>query len=420
MSSLVLILIVFLFSVAYPLYNGSSEFLLQFLKTYLHFLYLVIFGLIFIVIRVTTYEIKTIIKTFLYTSIPIHIFGIYQLFARVFDLPFAFIEYNNIIFTLEDQYGVADGVSQLSLRFENFYRATSIFSEPSALATYSCLILSFLLVPYFNKTSLFIKNKYVFLLAVYLALANLFLAFSNTGLLTFFLMLMMLIFIDKKLKIKTLLKNLFVFIIFFIIIDSIISIYTDISVLGLFAERLEGILYYLGGDSNKLIVGESFETRSDNFRWMIDIWTEHPISGIGLGLIKLNGIHPVKFSDFFVAGALAETGIQGVIAFTLFFVFLWKISFLITKKYNQNKLISEDDKSIYSVLIYIVLVITVINWITANQFVSESTWIFSSIAFAIISKYYYINNFPFIELKVVSVPLKTTFNNNLNHYFNKR
>lgn len=416
---MILILVVFLSSAIYPLYNGSAEFLIQFLKTYLHFIYLTILGFSFAIIRVNTFEIKSLIRTFIYTSIPIHIFGIYQLFARAFDLPFAFIDFNSIVFTLEDEYGVADGVSQLSLRFENFYRATSIFSEPSALGVYSCLILIFLIVPYFSKLKLFIENKVVFLIAVYLSLANLLLAFSNTGLLLFFLILMILIFIDKKIKIKILLKNLLIFIVFFIIVDALVSIYTNISVLGLFAERIEGILYYIGGDRNKMIVGESFDTRSDNFRWMIDIWTEYPISGIGMGLIKLNGIHPVRFSDFYVAGALAETGIQGVIAFTLFFVFLWKGSYLITKNYHENKLLNENDKSIFSILIYIVLIITVINWITANQFIGEINWILCAIVFAIVSNYYYLNNFSFIEFKIVSVPLKTTFNKNLNRYLNK-
>ena len=378
-----------------------------------------ILGFLFVAIRLTTFEITSIIKNFVYTSIPIHIFGIYQLFARAFDLPFAFIEYNNILFTLEDQYGVGDGVSQLSLRFENFYRATSIFSEPSALATYSCLILSFLLVPYFSRTKLFIKNKFVFLSAVYLALANLLLAFSNTGLLTFFLMLMILIFIDKKIKFKTIVYVILSSALFFIVVDYIVSIYTGISVLGLFTERLEGIFYYVSGNKNKMIEGESFETRANNFIWMINIWTKYPFSGIGMGLVKLNGMYPTKFADFFVAGALAETGIQGVIVFTLFFVLLWKECYKMSKNYLTNQLIKSEDKSIYSITIYIVLLITIINWITANQFVSETTWILLSLVLAIISNYLFHNNYPFVEIKFIKAPLKHTINKNLNNFFSK-
>lgn len=411
LASLVLILTVYLSSVAYPIYNGSLPFLVQFFKTYIHFFYLALLGILFALINISVGEIKSMIKTFLYTSIPIHIFGIYQLFARAFDLPLAFIEYNNIMFTLEDKYGVADGVSQLSLRFENFYRATSIFSEPSALGVYASLILAFLIVPYFNKVKPFIENKIVFYLATYLALSNLLLAFSNTGLLLFFSILSVLVFIDKKIKVRSLLYTLLIIALFFVLLDQVVQVYTNISVLGLFAERLEGIFSFILGNKSKMIAGESFDTRADNFLIMIDIWSRHPISGIGMGAIRLDGVHDAMFSDFYVAGALAETGIQGVMAFTLFFFYLWKYTLVISNDYIKNNNIPDEDKNIFSILIYIVLIITIINWVTANQFINDGNWVLTSIVFGIITKYLALNQHAFIEVKLINTPIKQSISN---------
>lgn len=365
-------------------------------------------------INISIEEIKSMIKTFLYTSIPIHIFGIYQLFARAFDLPLAFIEYNNIVFTLEDKYGVAEGVSQLSLRFENFYRATSIFSEPSALGMYACLILAFLIVPHLNKVKPFIENKKFFYLASYLALSNLLLAFSNTGLFIFFCILLFLVFIDKKIKLRSLFYTLLIIAIFLVILDQIVQVYTNISVLGLFAERLEGIFSFILGNKSKMMVGESFDTRADNFTIMLDIWSRHPITGIGMGAIRLDGVHDALFSDFYVAGALAETGIQGVIAFTLFFFYLWKNTLFISKDYMTNKNIALEDKNVFSILLYIVLIITIINWVTANQFINDTNWVFTSIVLAIITKYLALNQKGFIEVKLIKKPIKQSISNYIN------
>ncbi|HZV12553.1 MAG TPA: hypothetical protein VFA55_05015, partial [Candidatus Kapabacteria bacterium] len=53
-------------------------------------------------------------------GVAICLFGVYQIFARLYNLPFAWIEMSNVVYSQGDQ---------ISLRFANFYRATSIFSE---------------------------------------------------------------------------------------------------------------------------------------------------------------------------------------------------------------------------------------------------------------------------------------------------
>lgn len=416
LSSLVLIVFVYLFSAINPIVNGSSAFMSQFLKTYLHFIYLVFLGFIFASINISSYEIKAIIKTYIFTSIGVHIFGIYQLFARAFDLPFAFIEYNNILFTLEDQYGVADGVSQLSLHFENFYRATSFFSEPSALGVYSSLILAFLVIPYFSKVKPFIEQKWLFYLATYLALANLLLAFSNTGLFIFTSMLLALSLIDKKIKLTSLLGVLFSAAIFLIIVDQIVNYYTNSSVLGLFYKRIDGIIGYILGDRSRMISGESFDTRADNFKVMINIWTKHPFTGIGMGLIRLSGIYDIRFSEFYVAGVLAELGVQGVLAFTLFFVYLWHYAIMISKNYLKNPNIPDVEKNLYSILLYLVVIVTIINWISANQFINDINWILCGLIFAIVSRYLSLSGQKFYELKIVTTPLKNRLTTNIKKY----
>lgn len=400
-SSLFLLLIVFFISISYPLYSGNSTFIFQFFKTYLHFIYLVALALILIGFGFSKYELNQVIKMLIYTSIIVNIFGIYQIFARILDLPLAFIEFNNINVVGDEKFINEIISEQAILSFGNFYRVTSVFSEPSAIAAYNCLIFILLFIPVINNVNSFIKNKLIYNISLILCLLNLFLAFSNTGLFTFFCIFLIIIFIDKKIKLSKFLYYLFSFIIIIIISDLLIYEFTGTSVLELFTQRLYGIIYYIfTGNNQRMTNGESFDTRADNFVKMIEIWNYYPLTGIGLGMIKNNGLYDLKYSEHFLSSVIAEVGLQGLLVFVFLFVVLIYYGYSITKNYQINTNIEEEDKNLYSILLYLILIVIITNWISANQFIASHNWIIFSIIYGIINNYLRDNNMPFIKIDI--------------------
>lgn len=399
LSSLFLLLVVFLISIAYPIYSGNSTYIYQFFKTYLHFIYLVGLALILVFFGFSKYELNQVIKMLIYTSILVNIFGIYQIFARILDLPFGFIEFNNINIVGDEKFANEIITEQAILSFGNFYRVTSVFSEPSAIASYNCVIFILLFIPVINNTTSFIKNKLVYNVSLILCLLNIFLSFSNTGLFTLFCIFLFIIFVDKKIKLSKFLYYLMLFIFIIFLSDYIIYEFTGTSVLELFTKRLYGIIYYIfTGNNQRMTNGESFDTRADNFGKMLDIWNYYPITGIGLGMIKYNGLFDIKYSEHFLSSVIAEVGLQGLLVFVFFFVVLFYYGYSITKNYQINPNIKDKDKNIYSILIYLILIVININWISGNQFVGSHNWIIISIIYGIIINYFKDNNMPFIKI----------------------
>lgn len=141
-------------SVFAPLLSGSSEMQIQWLKTSTNFLSKWLLILTFASGIYSADAFRSAIRFMLVISIAINVFGIYQIFARAFDLPLAWIPINNVSISIRNYHSM-DNMTQLSLRFENFFRATSIFSEPSFYAQFNTLVLTFLLIPFtWHKTVL--------------------------------------------------------------------------------------------------------------------------------------------------------------------------------------------------------------------------------------------------------------------------
>ncbi|HRK60515.1 MAG TPA: hypothetical protein PLI74_12785 [Candidatus Kapabacteria bacterium] len=173
-----LTLAVFL-SAMIPLLSSNAEMQLQWIKTTLHYIYVLILGVAIIGSNFTINDIYKAYKIHIYFSVLVSTFGIYQLFARAFDLPFAWI-------TMSTNTNLARGMDfkewgQLSLNYGSFFRATSIFSEPSTFAGYTAQILSLLFTTISQTSAQFVNNKLFWWLIVIVNLVGLLLAFSLTG-----------------------------------------------------------------------------------------------------------------------------------------------------------------------------------------------------------------------------------------------
>ena len=353
-------------------YNAENT---QFIKTYLHFLFLTAFPLFLGLFKIENKVWVNIFKIWLILSILINIFGIYQLFARAYDLPLAWIDLTNAsLQALED---TNEPYQQLSLKFKNFYRATSIFSEPSALAGYNLTIIGFMIYPMFKSGSMAIlKSKKLLNFIFVLAALSLFVTFSLTGVLGLFFLAGAYFIYNKGINYKRIFQILVAVVILIVIGDFFILKFFETSLLELFYTRISSLL----GLTTHSIVGESFDTRSNNFASSVELWLKSPIIGIGLGQTKHLG--EIGYSDFAVMHSLIETGIIGGLIFlSLFFLNIGEYLSL-RRSFDKLKL---ETVYLLNASFYALVILTMTNFITSNSFVSFALWSMMGVIFSILT-----------------------------------
>lgn len=352
--------------------NPNAD-VIQFIKSYSHFIFLTFFALTLGVINLEGKVFVNIFRIWLIVSILLNIFGIYQLFARAFELPLAWIDLNNVsISGNEDQ-----EFQQLSLKFKNFYRATSIFSEPSALAGFNLAILSTLITPIFKPNSYTIFKSKAFLNFIFiLSVITLFVTFSLTAVMGLGLLAIAYVMFNKNINYLRIFKTTLYVVVLMIAADVVIEAYFETSLLGLFYTRITNVL----GLSNVGIVGESFTTRSNNFVSSFGVWMENPIVGVGLGHSKY--FSEFSYSDYGIMHALMETGIIGGFFFLMIFISLISEMLLL-----KNRIVTLSSKLQYLVnsAFYLTFILIGTNFISGNSFINIYLWYHIGIIIAIIS-----------------------------------
>lgn len=348
---------------------------IQFIKTYWHFLFLTSFPIFLGLFKIENKVWVNIFRLWLYFSIIINIFGIYQLFARAYDLPLAWIDLTNASLTALDD--TNEPYQQLSLKFKNFYRATSIFSEPSALAGYNLTIIGFMILPLFKSESMkLFKSRKLLTFIFILSALSLFVTFSLTGVLGLFFLAFAYFIYNKGINYKRIIQILIAVMIIIVIGDFFIVEYFQTSVLELFYTRITSLL----GLTTHNIVGESFDTRSNNFASSVELWLKSPIIGIGLGQTKHLG--EIGYSDFAVMHSLIETGIIG--GFFFLSLFILNIGEYLSLRSSFDKLKPE---TIYALnaSFYALVILTMTNFLTSNSFVGFALWSIMAIIFSILT-----------------------------------
>lgn len=410
--TLLLLGIVFLSGLT-PLLSGKSDWFIQFLKSSLHFYYLAGFAVICAVYPIEIKTWSSIIKMWIFLSLVINIFGIYQIFARAYNLPLAWIEFTNISMARGDTEIADDALKQLSLSYGNFFRATSIFSEPSALGSFNSYILAFVLVPIVFKFKNFIQNKSLLTITMILCATGLLLTFSLTAFVGFAFIIFGFLLMQR---IKNMHRFLYITLTIIIVIlaaDGILMKYLDISVIELFTKRLEGIAAY--GQTDKMVYGESFGGRLMGALKAIEIWESYPIFGIGLGLTAKNMINDLEFSDFTVFSVLSELGILGFLAFIGLFISLFWISINFIKKHKYKKLHNEEELKMTYIVFFILIVQFIINFISGNAFIVINLWGPLALILSIVNQAFIKQEYRVINIRFVKHPLKKLLLTHLTH-----
>ncbi len=366
----------------FPYFVGDGDMIKQFFKSLLHLYYIVFMAMIFFVNPPSLKTINNFIRIILIASIFINIFGVYQLFARLYDLPFAFITFTNISLASHGLADTSEGVEQVALQFENFYRATSIFSEPSSLASFNIYAFIYMVVPRVFGIEPFIKNKTLNIVIIVCIIIGLFVTFSLTGLVNISLVLFAILVLNWKKFSKYLIPGLISISVIVLISDRVIESYFEVSIIELFTNRISSLASL--GQGKELMTGESVLKRFDTMMKAFDVWLISPFIGVGLGQTSMYyAMTGYSFFDSSFSAILAESGIFSIVAYILLVFFWLRRSYL----HLHNRILKESSPIELQRMIYVkffmLLVIFFCTFTITNAVIMESFWIVYSLYLAI-------------------------------------
>ena len=363
------LLITVLLSGFTPLLEGSPAMITQYLKTMIHYIFLGFFAFIASSYKIEDRVWSNVIRSWIIMSVLINLFGIYQIFARAFELPLAWLDMTNVSLGGREGANVSD-IKQLSLQYGNFFRATSIFSEPSSLASFNMVVIAFLAAPYIQGFKPFIKSKAFSIFAFALSAITMFITFSMTGVIGLLMLIAGIFLFERIKKIGSFVAVFVIGIVVILLTDGIIKDNLGISVVSLFEKRIGGLV-----GSREKSAGESVGSRLTSGKKGMQIWEDNPIIGSGLGLTAYNKKVKLNFTDFSVVSVFAETGTIGGIAFIGFFVALLLTTVGFIRKREKYAQLSAEKRRLLGVLFYMMLHQVLINFISGNNFVTIWLWL---------------------------------------------
>ncbi|MGQ9819640.1 MAG: O-antigen ligase family protein [Candidatus Kapaibacteriales bacterium] len=335
---------------------------------------------------------KKIIPTLIILLIIFNLYGIYQLFARIYNLPFAWIEYTNkgIFSRLE----IFTGVQQVIMSYGFFIRATSIFTEPSVLASYNVYLLIFLIIPWIQFRQNFLKSSILTIFFIVISIITLFFTFSMTGVLGFLLVFSLVFFIEKFSMYK---KALLIILISFIAIffaNYLTKEFAQIDLLEMFSYRFESLLT-LGKEE---IGGESFSGRIKNLSQSFKVFTENYLFGVGMGLLGYQPNFEYMFSDASLFSIFAEAGIFAGVLFIATMLSLFFCSIDIYKKVQKDLIkVNSNEKKLIGIIPYIVSFEIFRTFFTVNYVSYFAFWMNIGFAFYVVNYYSKFLNFSYLS-----------------------
>jgi hypothetical protein len=350
---------------------GGSVQIFQFAKTFIHYIFFIIFTFLFVVAEVDDDAFYNAIKVVLICAFFVNIFGIYQIFARLYDLPLAWIKITNVSFEQRGMKEVQGETVQLSLRFGNFFRATSFFPEPSALAYYNLFNLLYIVVPFVRGSRPFIKNPVINIIVFISVILGLLTPFSLGGLSGFIVFMFLLIFFEK-LKVRKFIIPIILLLITVGIFDYYFQKETQTSIVSLFNERVSGLLSTKPGIEP--ITGESTPGRLNSFKNAVDIFFTSPIVGIGLGNTYYHPLSNMRFADSSLFAIIAEMGLFGTIIFLGLVFYGTKISLFLRKPEIISNVHNNKLNTLQSIAVYSWILIIFNSFFLANIHITASLW----------------------------------------------
>jgi len=357
-----------------PLLGGSYSEILQAIKTSLHFYSLWAFAIVCIVARVTADEWLPALRLSAIQSLGIASYGLYQIPARAFGWPGGWIEITNSNYaTKVDSFAV--DTTQLALQFGDFFRATSIFSEPSSLALYSATILSLVAVPWLTGTKPIIQSRALVSAIIIINLLALFVTFSLTGLMLLAIIIATCLYVRPRRVLNRLVVGVLVASVGIVAADIKIHEELGVSVLDLFGRRISSIASGKAAVSESEIVGESYTQRTSDYQTSYEAFLESPYIGVGPGNFSNSQAgrrHNSPYPSTTWGSVLAEQGILGILTFGGLMVVLLVGSIQLLRHRGVD---GENLTAGIHVIVPVRVLILIFVGLTGNNFVSNVLWI---------------------------------------------
>jgi len=358
-----------------PLLSGNSPMVSQGLKTLLHLLYIWLTAWVLIALPITSRQWMTALRVHFVVSFIIVAFAIYQLPARTFEWPLGWIEVTNQSFRKLDKEAAEMG--QLALRFADFYRATSVFSEPSALAGYSAMSLMMMLVPLFRRSHTIIKSKAFLFLSIGCTTIALFLSFSMSGLVLVGATLVLSVILYPRTAPKRLAIFLSVTIMTLVASDYAIETYFNISVLTLFSTRVENLVSGKATSQGSDIIGESVTMRTSDYWVSGKVFESAPILGVGngnFGKSELAKRYFTKYPSTLYGSILGEMGVVGFSIVVFFLFLLYARSQHAERQWTRLRLREDSDLERLLPLIPFRMVLVIVVGTSGSSLISAIFW----------------------------------------------
>lgn len=373
--------IALLLSAFKPLWDGNAQLLAQFIKTTSHYYYIVFFLLLIYFEWLKPKTFHRTIQILIWAIIVLNLFGIYQLFARALNLPLAWIELTNK--ALFPRIEVLGNIQQSTVQIGSFYRVTSIFTEPSVLASFNVYLLIFLIIPWVQFRESYIKSNKLLISFISISIITLFLTYSMTGFMGVVGVLLAIIFLEKLKSYKLLIKVVLIIVTALLVVNFILIELFGINLFSLFSYRIESVAT-LGGTNIK---GESLPSRLRNVTSAIEVWAQYPIFGVGLGLLGYQKNFPFGFSDVTIISILSESGIINFILFIAFMISLLVTSIKVRNRTLNLAEIPLSEKKLIGIAPYVVTFEILRCFFAANILIHFILWFNLAYALYPINRY---------------------------------
>jgi len=388
-GAVVSLLGVVLLSALMTVLRGEGPQVMQSFKTFLHFAYLWGFCMIMLCLPITAEDWRRALQVHFVVAAGIMLFGLYQLPARMLDLPLAWIDITNASF--QRGYDETLETGQIALKFKDFYRATSIFSEPSALAGYATATLSMLIVPYFRGTRSVIERRWFFWTVVVLSVMSIFLAFSLTGIVMAGAVLALVMILYPRRSIRKIAIVGAVVLVLIGVADRVVEATTSVSVVELFATRVTSLVSGKASqDESGTISGESITQRTADYRVSFEVWQEHPVTGVGPGNFATSVAgkrHNQPFPSTTIGSVLSELGVVGAVVFTMALLGFFTVSLIVERRWSAS--LPEEGSALDRIVpflpfrwLLIILTAFTGNFLVSAYFWFEATFLLSALGSA--------------------------------------
>ena len=338
-------------------------------RTLAHLAFLIGMMVVWASMKRPPHALLQLFRTWIWLAFALCLFGVYQIFARLYHLPFAWLELTNV--TLLQWYR-GDETQQLSLRFGNYFRATSVFSEPSTLGLFCAqAILMLGTATAAHHGDVYVRSGFMRAVIGITLMVTLFLTYSMGALLTASTLFVMMTLSLERARRLIVLRNALAGIAIFVVVDlSLLQPIFGLSITQLTAARVQGIIAARSsGDYRDYVVGDSFATRLRSLREGERIWEQYPIIGAGLGRYAELSTY-TAYNDTLYFRVLAELGLLGLIAVV---GFLWSVSVHLFRA-TRRLAIGSDEWIVVRTMAYTVVIQFVIGW-ASDLLHAELFWI---------------------------------------------